>query len=135
MINRDLNSNAYVVNYSAIETPVIDEDTNQQKIDEKTGKPIFNYSAVTESTEVSDAKNIVKKEVTIIEPHSFKKGDNVNIIDIDKKGTFIYLSKPRERVVRKEAENSNKTEIVQAQITKIKENEIEIPATIEEARN
>ena len=129
MINRDLNSNAYVVNYSAIESAEIDKETNKQKVNDKTGEPIFQYNAITESTEVPDGATIVDKQVTVIEPVLFGKGDTINIIDIDKKGSFIYLSKPRERVIRNESKNANKTEIVKAEVVKIKENEIEIPAT------
>lgn len=129
MINRDLNSNAYIVNYDAIKSAEIDEKTNKQAIDEKSGKPIFNYIPITESTEISSTDSIVQQKVDIIEPVSFEVGDEVNIIDIDKKGKFIYLSKPRERQIRKEAKNADKTSIVQAEIVKIKENEIEIPAT------
>jgi POT family proton-dependent oligopeptide transporter len=127
MINRDLNSSAYIANYNAIETEVLD-DNGKPVIDDE-GNKTFEYTPITEKTKVSNKDQIVKKEVTIIEPIEFEVGDKMKVIDIDKKGNFIYLDEAKETRIRQAAQDSNSTEIINAEIVKIKENEIEIPAT------
>jgi POT family proton-dependent oligopeptide transporter len=52
------------------------------------------------------------------------------LIDVNKKGKFIYLTDEKEKNVRDKAEkNELPTDIIPSTIAKIKDNEVEIPAT------
>ena len=130
MINRDLNSNSYVIEYSTIKSAKIDEKTKEQAKDEKTGELVYDYTAITESTKLKPTDEIVKNSITIIDPDQYAVGDKLNIIDVDKKGSYIYLNKDKEQKVRAEDKVTNKESlIIPATISKIKDNEVEIPAT------
>lgn len=130
MINRDLNSSSYVLEYDTIKSAQIDEATNKQAIDEKTGELLFNYIAVTESTTINPTDEIVKKNLTIIDPDRFAVGAKMNIIDVDKKGSLIYLNNEKEAKIRAVDQSANKESlIIPATVSKIKDNEVEIPAT------
>ncbi|MGB7843294.1 MAG: peptide MFS transporter, partial [Salinimicrobium sp.] len=43
MINRDLNSSSYIIEYQTVETPVMDENTQEQVRSEETGELVFGY--------------------------------------------------------------------------------------------
>ena len=59
-----------------------------------------------------------------------EKGDAVSILDVNKKGKFIYLSKDKENNIREKArENNSKTGIIPATVKELKQNEVQIPAT------
>lgn len=128
MINRDLNSSAYIASYEAIEKEQVDKNGNPV-LDEENNKT-FEYIPITENIQPSNTDQIVQKEITIIEPIDFKIGEKMKVIDIDKRGNFIYLDEAKESRIREAAavDNSN-TGIVYAEVKSIKENEIEIPAT------
>ncbi|MDP2158874.1 MAG: peptide MFS transporter [Flavobacterium sp.] len=128
MINRDMNSNAFVVSYQTIEKVAVDEE-GKQIVDEKTGELVYQYTLVTESTTVSESDKIVEKEITIIEPITLNVGQEIALIDVDKKGNFIYLNQTKETNVRATFSESLPSNIVKGTIKQIKENEIEIPAT------
>lgn len=128
MINRDMNSNAFIVSYSTIEKPVLDENGNQLK-DDKTGELKFEYHPITESLLPTDSDKVVANEITIIEPITLEVGQVIPLIDVDKKGNFIYLNESKEANVRATFSESSPSNIVQASVIQIKENEIEIPAT------
>jgi POT family proton-dependent oligopeptide transporter len=127
MINRDLNSSAYIANYQVVEKAVVDE--NGKPVLDEDGNQKKNTITVTEDYIVNADDELIQKEVSIIEPISYEVGDKIKVIDVDKKGNFIYLSETNESRIREAAENGASTGIVNAEITEIKENEIEIPAT------
>lgn len=128
MINRDMNSNAFVVTYPTIEKAAVDENGNQI-VDEKTGELVYQYTLITESTPITESDKIVENEITIIEPITLNVGQNIALIDVDKKGNFIYLNESKEANVRATFSESSPSTIVKGTIKQIKENEIEIPAT------
>lgn len=128
MIQRDMNSSAFVVEYQAIKTPVMD-DSGQQTIDEKTKLPVFDYQPVTESTVVTNEDEVVSQYYTIIEPAPLTIGDEILLVDVTKRGDLIYLSPDKEINVRSKMEVDEASFIIRGNISEIKENEIEIPAT------
>lgn len=109
MINRDFSSTSYVVEYAAIETV---ED----------GKPSF--EAVTESTLIPDGAKVVQREESIIEPIILTVGAELNLLQVKKK--FIYLNEEKSTNVKTLSE---KSPVINAKIKRIKENEVEIPAS------
>lgn len=130
MISRDLNSSSYVIEYQSVKTAVMNEKTNQQEKDEKTGKLLFNEIAVNETTDVKPLDEMVSSTTKIIEPLELKVGDEVSIYDIDKKGKYIYLTKENEAEIRKSDKAKGvSSQIIHAKVQKINENELEIPAT------
>jgi POT family proton-dependent oligopeptide transporter len=129
MINRDLNSNAFIVSYPTIEHQVLDEGTGEQAIDKKTNQPLFTYTPVTDSTQVLPTDKIVEQEITIIEPLDLKVADEIAIMDVDQRGKFIYLDAEKQAKINATLKSGEESTIISGRIKKIKENEIEIPAT------
>ncbi len=129
MIYRDVNSSSYVIQYDSIKTAVI-ADNGQQAVDEKTGELIFDTKAISESTEVAPQATVVHSTTKVIEPIDLQVGQEVEIYDIDKKGTFVLLDKETEAEIRKaDAADGKASQIVHGTVIKIMENEVEIPAT------
>ncbi|GAB2779821.1 peptide MFS transporter [Salinimicrobium soli] len=130
MINRDLNSSSYIIEYQTVETPVMDEETQQQVKNEETGEPVFAYAAVTESTDVKPIDRLVDQSTKVIEPVDLEEGDEVFLYDVDKQGSFVYLDEESAAEIRKaDKEKGISSTIVRGKVKKINENELEIPAT------
>lgn len=129
MINRDMNSNAFIVSYPTIQQQVLDEGTGQPAIDKKTKEPIFTYTPVTVSTEILQSDKIVEQEITIIEPLDLNVADEIAIMDVDQRGKFIYLDAEKQASINASLKSGEESTIISGTIKKIKENEIEIPAT------
>ena len=113
MINQNLNSSAYVVNYSKIET---------EKKDETTGETTKEYSFVTAGTKVTDDMKIVTDSLTIRQSIAFANETTLNLIDIDKKGTLRYLADDKVNKFKPE-------ERITATVTRKKGTEVEVPAS------
>ena len=91
---------------------------------------LYFETIVTDDTEVNPAEEVIQKKSTFNEPVELKKGQELTILDVNKKGKFIYLSKEKESKVRREAKkNKTETGIVTASVAEIKEGELIIPAT------
>lgn len=129
MINRDMNSSAFIINYQTIEKPVVDTATGLQKIDEETGLPLTTFEVVTESTKVEASDKLLNNEVTIIEPVALNINDEVLIVDVDKRGNFILIDEEKAEKIRTTLKSGEASTVVKASVNRIKENEIEIPAT------
>jgi POT family proton-dependent oligopeptide transporter len=111
-IDRNLNSNAYVVSYSQIVTTSVGDD----------GIPVESSAYVTTSMEVSPDDKVVTKEVTIRESREFNNSEAMVLIDVDKDGDLRYL----------DPEKLDKIEAglqIQAQVVRKKGKEVEIPAS------
>ncbi len=114
MINRNFNSNALVVGFDTME--VIDADGEKSFVN------------VTESTTLTGDEVFTTKEETIIEPVDLAVGDKLNIMEV--RGNYIFLSDEKADIARtKILESGKKSSIIQATVKRIKENEVEIPAT------
>ena len=130
MINRDLNSSSYVVQYESVKTAVINPETQEQEKDEKTGELMFNNIALTESSKLDPDVNVLQSKTKVIEPIELKVGDKIPLYDIDKKGTYVYLDKKTEANIRKaDKEKGTPSQIIQGSVTKVSNDELEIPAT------
>jgi dipeptide/tripeptide permease len=85
---------------------------------------------VTEETVIAENEVVVMDTTGIIEPVKLKVGDGVAILDVDKKGTFMYLTKDKEKNVRTKAKEAKKdTGIVTCSVTEITKEKVIIPAT------
>lgn len=126
MLNRDYNTIAYDVSYSAIEKPELDKD-GAQKVDES-GEMQFIYIPITEGTKLSGSENVVTKTTSIAEPLSFNVGDKLNIITKDNDGAnygFLDIERLEEAKSRAIALDRDDG-VVKATVTKVKNNEVEI---------
>lgn len=115
-LNRDLHARAYVISYPAVKT---------QRVDEKTGEPLFDYRAIPQD-EMGDLKNYVTRQTTLIDHTALQIGEQVAILDAEKRGDYTLLTPERTAQIRKKGSH---TGIVTGWVTQIKENEVEIPAT------
>lgn len=127
MLNRDMNTMAYDVQYSAIETPQMDDETGLQKKNED-GELVFNFEPVTQMMKVKSTDKVVTRTASIAEPVDLSLSDKVNIIVKDNKGKeFGYLSEERfKRAVANGEHLSRDNGIITATVTKIKDSEVEV---------
>ncbi len=126
MLNRDFNTIAYDAKYKAIESPVLDKDGNHKK-NEK-GDLVYSYTAITQSMTLSESDKIVERTVSIAEQEKFKIGQTINIITKNNEGTeFGYLDAERLKIAKENGLTLNRDNgVVNAIVSKIKDNEIEI---------
>jgi len=118
MINRNLSSNALVVDYQTIENVTTGED----------GVPVTTYTNVLESTAPAAGAKIVNKTTKVIEPGDIKVGDKVNLLEV--RGKLLYLNAEKSEAARNAVKESGKqSPIITATVKSIIENEVEIPAT------
>jgi len=125
MLNRDWNTNAYEVTYQAVKTRAVEDgkpQTNEQ------GEPIFSYTPISENYEIQPQDNVVERTVRLAETHTFQVGETIPIISKDNvNSTFGYISADKVRDTRLKAEELNvDNKIVEAEVTAIKDDEIEI---------
>ncbi len=118
MLNRDFNTVAYDATYSAIEV---------EEINDK-GERVVKYLPISEMTQISESDKIVERTISVAEPKTFNIGDKINIIAKDNEGTtFGYLDDEALIVARENAKTlSRDNGIVQATITEVKDNNVEI---------
>ena len=118
MLNRDFNTVAYNVSYNAIEKEVVGND----------GKISVVYEPITEGTVVEKNYKIVDRTTSIAEPLNFNVGDKLQIITKNNEGTeFGYLSEERLAFAKTNAKkHSRNNGIINATVTEIKDNEVEI---------
>ncbi|HPK09284.1 MAG TPA: peptide MFS transporter [Saprospiraceae bacterium] len=120
MVNRDLKSTSYIVDYQ------VKKETN---IGENGEKSIKEVPLLISDQMVSNA-DLGTQSTKIIEPIELKVNDKVHLIDLDKKGNFSYINEEKlQKILDADKLNNKKTSIVQATVVKIQSNEIEIPAT------
>ncbi len=114
-INRDWNSKAFVVQYETV-----------QKVGEAGEEPIF--EPVLESMTLAPGAVTKKATATIIEPADLKVGDKLSMVLV--RGKYIYLNQEKLAAARSKVKDAGKASpVITAEITKIKESEVEIPAT------
>lgn len=128
MLNRDFNTTAYDVSYTAVELPDID-DAGVQLQNEK-GELQYKYIPVTQNMVINSSQKIVNKTITVGEPYAnFKVGDKKTIINKNKELTeFSFITSEQKKT---ELENhasllDKENGFVTATITKVRDNEVEI---------
>ncbi len=122
----------YLAAVLAIDTPSKATVIFEQKKKEKkiSMDKLYFETIITDDTDVAEGEDVVAMTEKINEPIKLKEGEELTILDIDKKGKFIYLSKQKEKAVRKAAKaNDTETGIITATVAEIKDKELEIPAT------
>ena len=128
MLNRDFNTTAYDVSYSAIEQADLDDKGVQKK--NENGELQYLYLPVTQSMDTNPSQKIVTKTITVGEPFvDYKVGDKKLIINKNKELTeFSFISSDEKKeVLTSHAKSLNKeTGFVNATVTKVRENEVEI---------
>ncbi|CAA0198126.1 peptide MFS transporter [Tenacibaculum maritimum] len=126
MLNRDFNTTAYDVIFQAIETPVLDEQGMHKKNED--GVLQYSYTAITTQTQLNNTDKVVERTTSIAEPIALKVGDKVHIITKNNEGTeFGYLDAERLQYAKDNAKKLNRDNgIVNATVSEIKENEVEI---------
>lgn len=113
MINRNLNSKAYIVSYDQVQT--ISKD-------KKTGEEVKSLAIVNAATRTGGGAVLVKGSMTIRESKDFKIGQKVLLIDTDKEGSLKYMDEAK----------SGKVEDVRrvsGTVMELKDKEVEIPAS------
>lgn len=128
MLNRDFQTTAYDVTYKAIESPVMDEETNQQQKDAESGELVFSYTPITESMDVPTDAKVVDKTISIAEPVTLTANQEIKIIPKNNDGTeFGYLDEERLGVAYARGEEYQRDNgVINAVVTKIKDSEVEI---------
>ncbi len=111
-INRNLNSNAYVVAYNQVESIEVGED----------GKETKELSFVTNDTKVESGTKLVTDSVTIRESILLENNAELFLIDVDKKGTLRYIDEDEIKNIPAEAQ-------IKASVVRMKGKEVEIPAS------
>ncbi len=110
MINRDWHSKSYVVEYQAYKKVT---SSGEEKL-----------IPITESTSAPPGAEVVGVEESIIEPIELAVGAKLNLLKLRKK--FIYLDEAKTARIRA---SSEKSPIIKATVKRLKENEVEIPAS------
>lgn len=114
MINRDLNSNALVLDVPQI-TQASTDGGDPQMV------------SVTEAMNIGTSA-VTNTEFTIIEPINLNVGDPVDVVEV--RGKYIYLNAEKAVKARElTAKEGKPSPIIKATVKRIKENEVEIPAT------
>lgn len=111
MINKDLNTHSYEIEYSAVYSETVE--------DEKTGEEKKVYIPVDEQTEV-DGREVIDKKTTVRQDKKIEAGASIQLVDVDGQGTFRHVyGRTAEKLKTK----------IDATVIKEKENELEIPAS------
>jgi proton-dependent oligopeptide transporter, POT family len=120
MIARDMSAKTYDINFSAVKTAVIDEKTNQQAKDEKTGELVFALNAVTESTELAPDDVVEDKKGSILVQEDMVKGSEVLVLE--ESGKYTVLDAELEGRIRAQLKEHNRdSQIIKATVLKEKE--------------
>jgi POT family proton-dependent oligopeptide transporter len=119
-IDRNLKSTAYIAGYQDVGTVTLNEDT---------GENDTIYNALAEGTVLTENDFIVTHYTKVIEPVEMKMGENFNIVQ-KKKGGFKFMAPEKIDKYRDDMIFQGKpSKIVEAPVTEIKKDEVEIPAT------
>lgn len=136
MLNRDFSTNAYSATYEAIETPVMDEETGKQAVNDA-GELVFSYPAVTEGMVLDSITRtkVIIDTTELADPTILAVGDKVSIINRDKDGTEFSFLTPERLINARENEKIHADKmkpglgVVNATIVEIKDNQVEIPVS------
>ena len=123
MLNRDLNSHAYEMSYQTYS--VAKTDAAGKEIKDKEGKTIMLDKVVTESTPLSASTTATTQKETFSAQEVLKVGDVVNVHH--EGGKVKYLTTKQTEEVRKQYAAKSKASLVaSAQITQLKDSQVEI---------
>ena len=129
MLNKDWQTNAYVVEYDAIKTAVKTHDDEIKKNED--GETVYRFEPIAEDQQVVSDEEVVTKSIRIAESADLNVGNEIPIIRKDNKSsTFGYLPSDRAEELRQKANRLGKeNRVILAKVKEVKENEIEIPVS------
>ena len=120
MLNRDMNTVAYDVVYSAIETSSVNDE----------GETVLSYTPVTEQTKVKPTDKLVDRTVSVslVKPAVLNLDQEIQMLAKDNGQTkFGYLDEQQLMTAYNRGKALNRDNgVIKAQVTKIKDNEVEI---------
>ena len=128
MLNRDFNTKSYEVSYTSYQgDPIMDEETNKQKVNDK-DELLFVHIPITTGTVVPEGKEIYTETVTIGEQLELLTGDKIRILHKNNEKTeFSYLDELAfEKAIKNAKERGVNDEIINAEVLRAKGNEVEI---------
>lgn len=127
MLNREMNSEAYVLSYDAYQVEVMDDETGKQKVNDK-GEPVFKYIAISENSSLPEGRTLENIETKVTVYAALEVGSAVNIIATDNDATQFAViddskvEKYREHGKEMQVDNG----IVEAEVLRENGNQIEI---------
>lgn len=125
MLNKDWTSNAYQVSYTAQQVADIDPKTGEQKRDKDSGALLYKQIAVTENQHINP-KDAISANTIIISREKLEVGQQIRMHQ-EAGGKYVYLTPEQESKIRNDYANHKKeSKIVKAQITQIRDNQVEI---------
>mgnify|MGYP001216945022 CR=1 FL=1 len=128
MLNRDFNTKSYEVTYNSYQgDPIMDEETNKQKVNDE-NELLFVHIPITKNTVIPNGKETYTETVTVGEQLDLIVGDKINILHKNNEKTeFSYLDEAALEIAIKNAEDRGvSSEIITAEIIRLKGNEVEI---------
>lgn len=126
MLNRDWSTHAYELTYEAIQVQKVDKEG--KPILDKHNEPVYDYKAIHAANLPKEGDNIVKHTAIVSQLEVFSKGDKVEAYE--ELGNFNVLdTKKKEYLMAEFVKADRQPEIVQAVVTEIKDNQVEITAS------
>ncbi|MEC4112549.1 peptide MFS transporter [Myroides pelagicus] len=126
MLSRDMSSTTYEVTYSAIKQQILDD--NQKPVVDKHNQPIYEYIALSAANQPKEGDNVVKHTASISQLETYEIGQPVEIYK--ELGNYNILSNKQKDLLISEFEKADKqATIVQAEVTALNDNQIEITAS------
>ena len=120
MIARDMSAKTYDINFSAVKTAVMDEKTNEQVKDEKTGEYVFAVNAITESTKLEADAVVEDKLGSILVNEEMEVGSEVLVLE--ESGKYTILDAELEGKIRSQLKEHNReSKIIKATVMNEKE--------------
>ena len=123
MLNRNWNSHAYEVSYTAVERVVLDKNGDAKK--DKEGKIVTEQVIVNSDYVLLEGEKLVNQTTSILDRRELSVGSDVHIFERTGKAT---ITTPE--LEQKIADNPDKADelpaITQGKITEIKDNQVEV---------
>lgn len=119
MLMRDVKTKSYEISYQEVKVPVMDNETNKQKLDEN-NQPVFQYLPVTESFKLTD-KDEVKKATAVVTSIEALESSQEVLMNYEA-GQIKLLDKEFEEKVRGQQKlHKRESNIFKAKIEAVKE--------------
>lgn len=118
MINRDLNSQSFIVDVPTYTVTSVGPD----------GAAVSETIPLTENATMPAGAVAGTKSIKVVEPVDLSIGDQVNVLSV--RGKYLYLNEEKtSRAIQLTAAEGKSSPIIKATIKEIKQNEVEIGAT------
>ncbi len=126
MLVQDYNSQSYEFEYKVTKVAVMDQKTGKQKIDKKTEELVFDYPAVTESTQIKSTDIVETRKASIIQPeNALKIGQAIAVHE--ELGVMRYLDKDKEAQIRMDYTSTKRASaIIKTSVLGVIDNQVEV---------